>query len=208
MSYIKGIDCSVAQGGNINWQSVKASGVEFVIVKCYEGNSGLDPTFISNIAGAKAAGLYTACYNVVYPLPTSSTHPNRDPIDQANLHYNASEGEILCVDCEFPAPQDWSTWGINASFINQWLMAYMTELSKLSAPRSPIIYSYPVWVSAVGFDSSLASYPYWAASYQTSTPLIPAPFNDWLIWQYGQGKLYNGAPVDQNYVRDLSLWNV
>lgn len=209
MAYISGIDVSVVQG-SVDWNAVAASGVAFAIIKCYEGNDGIDSMFSANIAGAQAAGLKTAAYNVVYPLPTNNVDANRDPVDQATLHYNASAGQILCVDVEWPAPQDWSTWGINASFINQWLISYMQQLSKLSAPRSPIIYSYPDYVTAVGFSQELAQYPYWAASYDVSTPEIPAPFTDWLIWQYGggTGKLPDGAPVDQNYVRDLSLWDV
>lgn len=206
MTYAKGYDISEVQG-NVNFEALAYS-IDFIIIKCYEGNNGIDSMFHKNLNAAKNANIKTAVYNVIYPLQTDPAHPNRDPIDQASLHYNASEGEIMCVDCEWPAPQDWNKWNIDGPFISQWLVAYMQELSKLSAPRSPIIYSYPVWVKAVGFDSSLASYPLWAASYGTSSPLIEPPFTDWLIWQYsdGGGKLPSGAPVDQNYCKDMSMW--
>lgn len=63
---ILGIDVSKYQG-TINWQAVKASGVEFVIIRCaYRGwGSGVlveDPYFRSYLSGAKAAGLDVGIY--------------------------------------------------------------------------------------------------------------------------------------------------
>ena len=207
MSYISGIDVSSVQGSNINWNAVAASGIEFVIAKCYQGNSGADPYYSSNIAGATAAGLKTACYHFVYPLPTNAAEPNRDPIGQANLHFNASQGQIAFIDCEWPAPQDFLKWGITPAFVNTWVLAYLTEYSRLSAPRSPIVYTYPYWANYVKFDQSITQYPLWIASY-VPTPAIPAPWSDWVVWQTtgGGGHLPSGAPVDTDVVKDLSLW--
>lgn len=63
---VQGIDVSKYQG-NINWQQVKASGIEYVIIRCgYRGYvSGavvLDPMFEANIRGATAAGLRVGVY--------------------------------------------------------------------------------------------------------------------------------------------------
>ena len=61
-----GIDVSKYQP-SINWNSVKASGVDYVIIRCgYRGSStGVlveDPYFKSHIKGAKAAGLKVGVY--------------------------------------------------------------------------------------------------------------------------------------------------
>lgn len=54
-----GIDVSKWQG-EINWQEVKNSGIEFAMIRMgyqtdYDGEYMLDPYFIANIEGAKAA---------------------------------------------------------------------------------------------------------------------------------------------------------
>lgn len=61
----KGIDVSHWQNdrGPIDWQEVKASGVEFVIVKATERTSYVDPYFKRNVQGAKAAGLKVGAYH-------------------------------------------------------------------------------------------------------------------------------------------------
>ncbi|MBO4904868.1 MAG: hypothetical protein J5367_06560, partial [Lachnospiraceae bacterium] len=65
-SGVLGIDVSKYQP-SINWSSVKASGVDFVIIRCgYRGASTgaliEDPYFKSHIKGAKAAGLKVGVY--------------------------------------------------------------------------------------------------------------------------------------------------
>lgn len=54
-----GIDVSKWQG-DVNWEEVKNSGVEFAIIRMgyqtdYDGDYVVDPYFIANIEGAKAA---------------------------------------------------------------------------------------------------------------------------------------------------------
>ncbi len=65
---MKGIDVSKWQG-DINWLKVKASGVEFVIIKAGGSDAGFyeDPKFAENYAGAYAAGLPIGVYYFVGP---------------------------------------------------------------------------------------------------------------------------------------------
>jgi GH25 family lysozyme M1 (1,4-beta-N-acetylmuramidase) len=63
---VNGIDVSKYQG-NIDWNAVKAAGVQFVIIRCgyrgYEsGKIVKDPMFDTYIKGAKAAGLRVGVY--------------------------------------------------------------------------------------------------------------------------------------------------
>ena len=64
-----GIDVSQWQG-SINWNQVKAAGVDFVILRgwCY----GKDPNFESYYAGAKAAGIPVGVYVYTYGLNESA----------------------------------------------------------------------------------------------------------------------------------------
>lgn len=206
MTYIKGIDVSSIQG-NIDWNKVAASGVQFVIIKCCQGNDGVDPRFSSYLAGAKVAGLKTAIYHFVYPLPTSAAHPGRDAVSQAQAHFAASKGELAFCDLEWPEQKDWKAWGCTPAQINQWVIDYLATYSSLSGRPMPV-YTYPNFAETVKLSLELAQYPLWIASYEP-LPTIPKPWSDWAVWQNtgGGGHLPSGAPVDTDVVRDFSLWN-
>jgi lysozyme len=206
---IKGIDVSSVQS-NVPWQAVAAQGMKFAIMKCCQGNDGVDPFYKTNMTGAKAAGLYVGSYNFVYPLPPQASQPGRDPVKQAQMHFSVADNTnpVFC-DLEWPAPgPDWSKWGVSASQICDWTLAYLAEYTQLSG-KKPILYSYPYFLNAINPPSDFAQYPLWIASY-VPTPVIPKPFTDWVCWQTtgGGGKLPNGAPVDTDVVKDFSLWGV
>lgn len=63
----QGVDVSKYQG-EIDWEKVKASGIDFVIVRASYGWSAgqTDPTFARNAAGAQAAGLAVGAYHYSY----------------------------------------------------------------------------------------------------------------------------------------------
>lgn len=206
-NYIKGIDISTIQG-TVDFASVAATGVQFIICRCGVGNDGIDGNYAKNIAGAKAAGLKVACYHFVYPLPSDPTKPLRDPVAQAQYHFKASLGELACCDLEWPVPADWAKWGVNAAFINKWILSYLTEYEKLSG-RKMVIYTYNDFANNVKLDPQLAERPLWIASY-TNPPTVPKPWTDWVLCQTSGGteKLPNGVPVDTDEAKDLSLWEV
>ena len=52
----KGIDVS-ENNGRVDWNAVKAAGIDFAIVRLGYGNRHLDERFYENINGANAAGL-------------------------------------------------------------------------------------------------------------------------------------------------------
>lgn len=203
----KGIDISVIQG-NIDFNAVAAQDIKFCIIKGAEGNKGIDPNLNKNLAGCKAAGILTGVYSFLYPLPTIPSQPTRDPKWQAQKHFEAAQGELGFIDLEWSAPQDWSKWGQSASQICDWTLTYLEEYTRLNG-KVPVLYSYPYFIKAIKPPQDFANYPLWIASYQ-NTPAIPAPWTDWVMWQNtgGGGKLPNGAPVDTDLVKDLSLWGV
>jgi lysozyme len=205
---VRGVDISVIQG-NIDFNVLAASGVGFVVIRCGVGNGGIDIDYAKNVAAAKAAGLKVMAYHFIYPLPPKDGQPLRDPLKQAAYHFNAAQGEMAGIDCEWPAPQDFTKWGCTPSQLNTWMLAYLAEYTRLDNGRKPLVYTYPYWASAVKFDDQFSQYPLWIASYE-AMPSIPKPWNDWVLWQTtgGGGHLPNGAPVDTDVAKDLSLWGV
>lgn len=59
---VRGVDVSHYQG-TIEWPVLAAQDIDFAYVKGTEGSSAIDPTFQTNLAGAKAAGLRTGVYH-------------------------------------------------------------------------------------------------------------------------------------------------
>lgn len=206
---INGCDVSSVQG-IINWNDVVKQGqFKFIFCKNYNGNDGQDPYYNSNITNSTNAGLFNATYNFLYPLIASSNHPNRDPVGQAQLHFSTTKTNVVSIDLEWPAPQDWATWGCSANQICDWTLKYLETYTSLSG-RKPLIYSYPYFIEALNPPSDFNNYDLWIASY-ASTPLIPKPWTTWKVWQNSGGTiahLPNGEPVDTNVVNDLSLWGV
>jgi GH25 family lysozyme M1 (1,4-beta-N-acetylmuramidase) len=202
----QGIDVSSVQGA-IDFNTVAAAGIQFVICKNYQGNDGADPTYTTNITNAANAGLAVASYNFVYPLPTDPNHPNRDPVGQANLHFNSTKTNLVCIDIEWPSPQDFLHWGINGQFISDWTLQYLETYTQL-AGKQPLVYTYPYFAGAVNFSSQINQYGLWIASYVPNQPVIPAPWTSYVIWQSSGGtyKLPSGAPCDYDVAADISMF--
>jgi lysozyme len=62
---VQGIDISRWQG-DIDWTQVRAAGTRFVFIKSTEGGDHIDPRFLQNWHGARAAGIPTGAYHFVY----------------------------------------------------------------------------------------------------------------------------------------------
>ncbi|MDY6292280.1 MAG: GH25 family lysozyme [Succiniclasticum sp.] len=63
----KGIDVS-ENNGHVDWQEVKANGIEFAIIRLGYGKGHLDSLFYENINGALDAGLKVGVYYYSYAL--------------------------------------------------------------------------------------------------------------------------------------------
>ena len=104
---MKGIDVSRWQG-NISWLNVKASGVEFVIIKAGGSDSGFyeDPKFQENYAGAHAVGLPIGVYYFVGPKCVSY----EDGVADAKRCINILKGRKLelpiFIDVETTSTED------------------------------------------------------------------------------------------------------
>lgn len=94
---MKGIDVS-KHNGRIDWQKVKESGVDFVIIRAGYGRelSQKDPLFEENYRGAKAAGLKVGAYWYSYATT------GEDAIKEAKTFLQVVKGKQF----EFPLYYD------------------------------------------------------------------------------------------------------
>lgn len=62
---VHGIDVSRWQG-QIDWSAVRAAGTRFAFLKATEGGDHIDPNFVANWNGARAAGIPVGAYHFVF----------------------------------------------------------------------------------------------------------------------------------------------
>lgn len=97
----KGIDVSIYQG-DIDWDAVKESGVEFAIIRCgfrgyVTGSMNEDANFKKNIEGAKRAGIKVGVYFF------SQATDVEEALEEAEFCVNLLEGYEL----DYPVIYDW-----------------------------------------------------------------------------------------------------
>lgn len=206
---INGVDVSSLQG-SVDFGWLKNRGMSFAICRNFIGNDYGDSMCSTNLQKAKDTGLYTGIYNFCYILPTAPGHQNRDPEGQAALHFEKTpKNELVCVDLEWPSPDTWKKWGVDAAFIDDWVFRYLEKYKQLSglSTKQIVLYTYPFWAQAVNFRKEIGEYPLWYANYSNS-PMVK-PWSDWILEQTSGGNkltLPNGSSCDVDVAKDVSLW--
>lgn len=170
----QGIDVSHWQG-KINWQQVRADGRAFAFIKASQGTGRVDPQFVANAKGAKAAGLLIGAYHFVDA--TSAAEAREEA--QHFVKTLKSAG----VSFDLPPVMDYENnpKGISKAQINAVAASFLNEVEKLTG-RKPIIYTGNSF--GHNFDASLGKYPIWIARYSTKVPSDVAAWSKWDIWQY------------------------
>ena len=62
----------------LDWQTIRASGIDFVILKAGSTKSGIEPTFEMDYAGARAAGLEIGVYFYTYSTTVAGIEKDAD----------------------------------------------------------------------------------------------------------------------------------
>ncbi|MBR4831464.1 MAG: hypothetical protein IKZ97_02420 [Butyrivibrio sp.] len=94
-----GIDVSKYQGG-INWQQVKASGVQFAMIRVGTTKKGLDEQFVNNINGANAAGIRTGIYIYSYATTPEAAAAEANQVLQWIAPYSVSFPVAIDIEDE------------------------------------------------------------------------------------------------------------
>lgn len=190
---MKGIDVSKYQG-SIDWQKVKAAGIEFAFVRVgwagYEGgiDEGLDATFAANMAGAIAAGIPVGVY--VYSYCKTEAAARRA----------AREAVALCAPYRLTMPlvldlEDSTTYTpLGRAATTAIAAAFLDEAEKTG--YYAMLYSYKSFVAELLDMGKLAKYDFWLAHYTAKTDYT-GPYG---IWQYSSSGTVDGirGRVDLN----------
>lgn len=186
---IKGIDVSHHQK-NIDWQKVKNTGIEFVIIKATEGVDYVDDMFKSHYEGAKSVGLKVGVYHFATPSTVE------DAKNEANDFLKAIGGLELDIA---PVLDFEQSKGVNPYTLTRIALKWLWTVEE-ALKAKPIFYSYPAFIKTKVYADDLKDYPLWIAHYNTEKPNIK-PWNEFKFWQHtsdGQVDGINGR-VDMNY---------
>ena len=172
----RGIDVSYFQG-NINWNAVKNSGIDFVIIRAGYGRliSQKDKKFEEYYAGAKAAGLMVGAYWYSYAMSAAEARIEADCFLQAvkgktfdyPLFYDVEEGKQRgIVNTIIPAFLD----KVKAA---GYYVGLYTFLDMSKAISAQIKNKYDVWIAHVGVNrTSYTGHTMWQYSWTAKVPGI------------------------------------
>lgn len=167
----------------------------FVFLKATEGLSYVDPTFAARWLGLKLSGAKRGAYHFF--------RADKDPIIQAR-HFCETVGEL--EENDLPLVLDMETMdGKRAGAVIIAAQIFLDEIERLSG-KTPIIYSGHSFIVELNLPVSFAKYPLWLARYTIVTPAAPAPWKDWMFWQYSENKKINGVSgdCDVNYCKGFA----
>lgn len=171
-----GIDVSRYQGA-IDWEKVKKSGVDFVLLRSSIGDgtttvSGEDIRFSSNVAEAKKAGLMVGAYHYLWAETVQDARKEAKFFIKTISPYALDFPAIL--DFEEPSQQENLTNAERTAIAK----AFLEEVEK--AGYYPMLYTNKSW--AVGYLNmdELADYEIWLAEWSAK----PTYTGDFGIWQY------------------------
>jgi len=169
---IVGIDISNWQNA-VDFNAVKASGREFVIIKATEGTSYVDPWWQRHVAGARAAGLVVFHYHFARPDLGNAASAEADFF--ANT-INLPNGEGAMLDMES-----------GSGSLSGWLMSCADRIQARTQAPLTIIYTGNWYIAGRLTDARLATYRLCDAVYNPGTQ-FPSPPPPWTtgpdFWQH------------------------
>ena len=188
---LKGIDVSYAQG-NINWERVKASGIDFAILRCGYGQDVMaqDDKFFER--NAKACEELNIPYGVyLYSYATSEN----GAIGEAKHTLRLLKGRKLSYPVFYDLEDTNSTGQCSNSEILKIAKAYVGEIEK--AGYKVGIYANKHWFTSKLTQKWYDKYPKWVAQYNKE-----CTYNGtYDMWQYTSSGRISGIldNVDMNY---------
>ena len=190
---MKGIDVSKHQG-NIDWNKVKADGIDFAIIRSSYGrntegfiNKGVDERFEENYAEAKAIGIHIGAYHYLYADTVSKAE------EEAQFFLKMLSGKQF----DYPVFLDIEDGNQKklSKAINAELIKTFCEIIE-NAGYYVGVYSYKSFLdNNINYDS-IKQYDIWLAQW-ASKPTWDGNFG---VWQYTSDGSVNGISgrVDMN----------
>ncbi|MDY3791629.1 MAG: glycoside hydrolase family 25 protein [Oscillospiraceae bacterium] len=196
-----GIDVSSYQQ-NIDWQAVKADGVEFAILRIgyrgYEtGQLTEDKYFRRNLEGAKAAGIETGVYFFSQALTPEEALEEAKYVINLLAETGAELAFPVIFDWEFPTDEDPArTDGMAGEIQTACCRAFCDRVKE--AGFEPMYYS-TINTAIFRYDiGELSDIPLWLADYNRTCNFT----YDYKMWQYSCSGVVDGIEG----LVDFNIW--
>ncbi|WP_337267005.1 glycoside hydrolase family 25 protein [Oryzifoliimicrobium ureilyticus] len=199
---IHGIDVSKWQG-DIDWQTVKASGVDFAFIKATEGKDVVDPKFNEYWQRARAVGIAHAPYHFYYFCST--------PDEQADWFIaNVPKAAMRLppvLDVEWNGESKTCRTRPDPATVRAQIQRFMDRLEAYYGKR-PIIYT-SVDFHRDNLVGYFKNYHFWVRSV-AKHPDVTYADRRWAFWQYTSTGVIPGikGPTDINvFAGTRKNWN-
>lgn len=181
---VHGVDVSRWQG-DIDWQTLRQQGANFVFIKATDGGDHLDPMFKRNWRGAHEAGLRRGAYHFFYWC--------RSGAEQARWFIR----NVPRIQGALPPVLD-VEWNADSackrrpspSNIRDNMQAFLNIVEKHYGQR-PIIYTAPGFYHD-NLEGAFLDYPFWLRSVARH-PSQVFEGRKWVFWQYSGSGLSQGV---------------
>jgi GH25 family lysozyme M1 (1,4-beta-N-acetylmuramidase) len=176
----RGIDVSKWQG-NIDWNRVKASGVDFAILRAGYGSvsSQKDPTFEDNYQNAKAAGIPVGAYHYSYAKDIAGAKR------EAQTFLEWIKGKQFEYPVVFDMEES-ATYNLGRNTVSEIIKTFCSIVE--AAGYYVSVYTNKNWLDHVVSDEVKSKYDTWLAQW-TSTPSYVGPYG---MWQYTSSGTVDG----------------
>jgi lysozyme len=200
---VHGIDVSKYQG-DIDWATVRRSGVEFVWIKATEGANHVDSKFQQNWAGAKQAGIARGAYHFVWWC----RHPHEEVAwFKANVP-NDPDALPPVLDVEATPDSKSCKRTLHREEVLADMRIMLQDMERAYGKR-PVIYVTVDFYQHIMHPNEFSDYPVWVRSVKHSPP-VTYPGRRWVFWQYQSDGLVPGirGKVDRNaFAGTRAQWN-
>jgi lysozyme len=185
----------------VNFQTMKAAGAHFVIVKAGQRYYA-DPDFVHNWREAKAAGIPRGSYWFY--------DSRANPKDQAQKYWNLLEsdpGELFhALDWEENYNGTYRDWQYVYDFLY-----WFKDFSKLPYQYIPVYTGYYYWIEHAPTNAQslewFKRHPLWLANYNPQAEVkVPPPWSECIMWQYGTPAVGIKYGAESREI-DMNLWN-
>lgn len=176
----RGIDVSKWQG-NIDWKRVKASGVDFAILRVGYGGapSQKDGTFEDNYKNAKAVGMPVGAYHYSYAKDVAGAQR------EAQTFLEWVKGKQFEYPVVFDIEEN-VVYNMGKNTVSEIIKAFCSIVE--GAGYYVCVYTNKNWLDNVVSDEVKGKYDTWLAQW-TSAPSYSGPFG---MWQYSSSGTVDG----------------
>lgn len=170
---IDGIDLSNAQKAVIDWPTAKKAGVGLLLHKATEGHTFTDPLYGRRRAEAAIHGVRFGAYHFAHPAPGNA-------VTEAEFFLNYAKprpGELVpALDLEV------NEHGMGTTELSDWTHQWISHVRARLGIGRVLLYTH------FNLDGKYAA-KLWVPRYSNKnlSPVVPAPFSGWSMWQFSDG---------------------